>query len=197
MKTSLPTALLIDHDDSFTHNVRSWLSKKFDVTIINHKQLSHNQLNHKNIFEHNSTSEKFNLIVFSPGPKSPSDYPHSLKYLTDIADSQHVLGICLGLQIMTLASGGNVQTYSPPLHGKTSQLKSELKKINGLTIGRYHSMACTLPENKFNIIATSENLTMWVEHVTKKWLGFQFHPESFLTESPELYLDYVSEWISK
>ena len=33
-------ALLIDHDDSFTQNIRSWLSEKFDVTIVNHTQIS-------------------------------------------------------------------------------------------------------------------------------------------------------------
>ncbi len=178
------TALLIDHDDSFTQNVRSWLSEKFDVQILNHAKIS----------ERDQT-EKFDLIVFSPGPRSAQDYPQSLKFLLSLQPNQHVLGICLGMQMIAIVSGGSVHTYAPPLHGKTSALKSADKKINGLVVGRYHSMACELPLNQFNVIATSENIPMWVTLRTKTWMGIQFHPESFLTESAGLYLDYLVDWI--
>ncbi len=187
MRTLKPTALLIDHDDSFTHNVRMWLSARFDVEIIHHSK----------IFEINFNEKKYNLIVFSPGPRSAQDYPHCLKFLSQISDSQHVLGICLGMQMMSIVAGGSVETYSAPLHGKTSALESTSSEINGLNVARYHSMYCILPADNFFVIATSDQKSMWVKHVSKKWMGFQFHPESFMTEKPDLYLDAVCQWIAE
>lgn len=178
------TALLIDHDDSFTYNVKTWLSARFEVDVIHHLDLKI------------SESKKYDLIVFSPGPKSPTDYPHSLEKLLHIPFDQHVLGICLGLQMMTIAENGKVKTYSPPLHGKTSVLKSSVNAINGKKIARYHSMICEIPETEFKTIATADNYPMWVEHQTKRWMGFQFHPESFLTEDSELYLNALIDWVS-
>jgi anthranilate/para-aminobenzoate synthase component II len=178
------TALLIDHDDSFTYNVKTWLSACFLVDVVHHLD-----------FKRLSDSKKYDLIVFSPGPKSPTDYPHSLKTLLNTPISQPILGICLGLQMMTIAENGKVTTYSPPSHGKTSDLKSSVSTFHGKKVARYHSMICEIPETQFKIIAYADNYPMWVEHKTKRWIGFQFHPESFLTEDPDLYLQVLTEWV--
>lgn len=174
------SALLIDHDDSFTQNVRVWLSEKFEVTVVHHKNICNLDL-----------TKKYSLIVLSPGPRSAQDYPHSIKFLRELPPSQSVLGICLGLQFMALACDSTVKTYAPPKHGKTSKLISNIKTMNGLSVGRYHSMYCEL-NSDFEILATSENLTMMAQHKNKKWLGYQFHPESFLTENSKLFLNYVT-----
>ncbi len=180
------TALIIDHEDSFTYNVKAWLSARFDVDVVQH-------------MDFNKLSEplKYNLIVFSPGPNSPTDYPHSIKTLLNAPKDQPILGICLGMQLMTIAEHGKVRTYSPPLHGKTSALKSSVNSINGKKVARYHSMICEISETEFKTIATTDNFPMWVEHKTKRWMGFQFHPESFLTEDPDLYLIALIDWINK
>lgn len=185
MNTPKASAVLIDHDDSFTQNVRSWLSEQFNVQVIHH--LAVGEIN----------SDQIDLIVLSPGPKSPHDYPHSLKFLLSLPTNQPVVGICLGMQMMTIAGGGHVHTYAPPLHGKTSLLSSENKKFDHFRVARYHSMVCAELDSQFQVLATSETHPMWIQHKFKKWLGFQFHPESFLTQSPELYLDYISTWMQK
>ncbi len=176
-----PNALIIDHDDSFIWNIKFWLEPEFKVTVVNHTQIS--TLNMKD----------YDLIVLSPGPKSPTDYPASLELLSSL--TQPVLGICLGFQMMTVVSKGSVETYSPPKHGKTSLLKA-MKPFDQLSVGRYHSLHCK-PGNDFKILATSQddNCVMWSEHKTKKQLGFQFHPESFLTESADLYKKYILDWM--
>ena len=179
------TALLIDHDDSFTYNVKTWLSARFLVDVVHH-------MDFKNLAEH----KKYDLVVFFFFFKSPTDYPHSLKKLLNTPIDPSILGICLGLQMMTIAENGKVTTYSPPLHGKTSVLKSSVDAINGKKVARYHSMICQLPDATFETIATADNSPMWVEHKTKRWMGFQFHPESFLTEDPELYLNAIVDWVS-
>jgi anthranilate/para-aminobenzoate synthase component II len=178
------TALLIDHDDSFTYNVKAWLSARFLVDVAHHLDI-------KKI----SASKNYHLIVFSPGPKSPTDYPHSLQKLLNTNPDQHVLGICLGLQMMTIVENGEVTTYTPPLHGKTSALLSSAPALNGKKVARYHSMICQIPEKKFKVVASADGHAMWVQHKTKRWMGFQFHPESFLTEDPDLYLKALTDWV--
>lgn len=174
-------ALLIDHDDSFIWNIKFWLEPEFKVSVVHHAEISNIDL------------QNFDLIILSPGPKSPNDYPQSLELLSTL--TKPVLGICLGFQMMTIASNGSVETYTPPLHGKTSLLKSKAL-FDQLAVGRYHSLHCK-PGNDFTVLATSadDNCIMWSEHKTKKQLGFQFHPESFLTESADLYKKYILEWM--
>lgn len=177
------TALIIDHDDSFIWNIKFWLEPELQVSILNHRHLT--------------TFEKlnyFDLIILSPGPKAPMDYPASLNILNSV--DKPILGICLGFQMMILNSQGKVMTYSPPKHGKTSLLESS-HEFQGLKVGRYHSIHCQ-PSTDFKILATSQDdhCVMWGQHISKKQMGFQFHPESFLTENPELYKKYILNWMS-
>jgi anthranilate synthase/aminodeoxychorismate synthase-like glutamine amidotransferase len=176
-------ALLIDHDDSFTYNLRDWLRPGFsEVQVRNHLDLE---------VKPNADT----LVVLSPGPKSPNDYAHVKKFLKSLDSQQPVFGVCLGMQLMVDEENGKVFAYEPPLHGKISKLQSELSGFNGLQVARYHSLKCELPES-FRLLASSEEdrVPMWVEHKSNKWLGFQFHPESFMTEKSELYLNYLKHW---
>lgn len=167
-------ALLIDHDDSFTSNIKAWLKKSFEVTLISHRDLL-------------PADQHYDLLVISPGPKSPHDYPHTVQFLASLPPSQPVLGICLGMQIMNTCEGGTVQPYYPPVHGKTSRLVSILSELNDAVVARYHSLACEVNQN-FQILANANDLPMIIKHKNKNWLGYQFHPESFLTETPEVFL---------
>ena len=185
-------ALLIDHDDSFTYNLRDWLGPAFSVDVRNHRDLeaglSENNLN------------LYSVIVLSPGPKAPRDYPHVKKFIQGLASDRKVFGVCLGMQILCELDSGHVVTYTPPLHGKKSKIKttdSAIEKFNGLSVARYHSLQCELaPNSGFKILATTEgdNKPMWLQHRYKKQLAFQFHPESFLTEEPNLFLQYLNDW---
>lgn len=174
-------AIIIDHHDSFTWNIKNWLSQSFDVQIIDCADL--------NV----QTSLKADLIVLSPGPKSPNDYPETLNYLKSLPVNQRILGICLGMQMMTVVSGGAVRPYSPPLHGKSSTLSSPNEKINHLKVARYHSLMCSVSDSYQTIAETENNIPMIIKHKEKNWLGYQFHPESFLTAKNEVFLDFIFE----
>lgn len=174
-------AVLIDHQDSFTWNIFAWLSSRCEVSIINHTEILNIKIN------------DFDLIVISPGPKSPSDYPLTQKFIKSLDKGKAVLGICLGMQFMIASENGVILPYSPPLHGKTSHLQSSVKQLNSLKIARYHSLECKIDETKFELIAMSDQIPMIIKHKQKKWLGFQFHPESFLTENAEVILNYLNE----
>lgn len=183
------TALLIDHDDSFTYNLQHWLAPACtEITIVNHRDLQ------KNMFA--------NLVVLSPGPKNPSDYPHVLDFINNLSPRAAVYGVCLGLQMLVSLSGGKIAPYTPPLHGKKSKLEIKnnfYSSLQNSKVARYHSLYCAeYNEKQFEIISSAQEdkIPMWLKHREKKWMGVQFHPESFLTQRPELHLKALTDWLS-
>jgi anthranilate/para-aminobenzoate synthase component II len=187
LKTPLkPKIVLVDHDDSFTQNLKWWLLPSFSVELVDYQQL--------NGF---APTSEIKLVVLSAGPKSPSDYKLTLNWLKKNS-SIPTLGICLGFQIMTLAENGRVEKYSPVQHGKSCSLKfTDVSRI-GFSVARYHSLEC-LCSTDFNVIAQSEfdHKIMWAEHKSKPWIGWQFHPESFLTDDRDFLMAYLLTWINK
>lgn len=186
-------AALIDHDDSFTQNLRHWLKPLFaQIDVISHQDFFDSERALK--------LGLYDVVVLSPGPKNPSDYPQTLEWLRNTSKDVAVFGVCLGLQMMVCSQGGLVETYSAPLHGKKSKLqilKKEFSKLDQCEVARYHSLFCK-ESIGFETLAIAEDdkIPMWLKHSTKKWLGVQFHPESFLTENPEQHLIYLKEWLN-
>ena len=99
---------------------------------------------------------------------------------------------------MTLAENGRVEKYQPVQHGKTSQLVFTNHSTRGFHVARYHSLEC-IPPSEFKIVALSENdkKIMWAEHQSKPWLGWQFHPESFLTDDQDFLMTYLLKWLDQ
>ena len=199
-------AYLIDHDDSFTQNIRAWLSPYFTVELIHHEQLKDEAFISEILqsFDRKDIQFRNKFFVLSPGPKSPQDYPHSLSFLKKLKNQNAtipILGICLGMQLMTIVEGSEVLTYAPPLHGKTSALEvldfnvEDSKKLHCLQVARYHSLYCQVGDN-FKIIASSDKKPMIIAHRTYPWLGLQFHPESFLTEKSDIHLAFLKNWLN-
>lgn len=168
-------AALIDHHDSFTWNIKAWLSTSFDVFVFDYNDITDLDIT------------KYDLLVISPGPKTPADYSKTLQFLKQLPNSKPVLGICLGMQMMNVVENGKVAAYSPPVHGKTSVLHGLFQDS---VVARYHSLKCEMSD-QFETLATSNEIPMMIQHKTKKWIGFQFHPESFLTVEPEKYIRYI------
>ena len=133
----------------------------------------------------------------SPGPLHPKNYPHVKAFVQSLPPETFVYGVCLGLQLLVESEGGLVESYTPPLHGKKSKLKSKLA-VNGLSVARYHSLKC-VPGDDFEILALSEDdgLPMWLRHKSKNWMGVQFHPESFLTSDAAVHLQQVKLWMCR
>ena len=77
---------IIDHQDSFTHNVVHQFSNFDNVECENF-----NKINQKKL-------ENADVIVFSPGPGSPKDYPMSTKIYNKYKKKKKIIGICLGFQ---------------------------------------------------------------------------------------------------
>ena len=75
---------IIDHKDSFTHNVVHQFENFDKVECDNFNEINEIKL------------KKSNVIVFSPGPGSPSNYPISSRIYKEFKGKKKIIGICLG-----------------------------------------------------------------------------------------------------
>ena len=86
---------VIDHNDSFTHNVVHQFSLFDKVHCDNY-----NQLNKKKL-------EEASVIIFSPGPGKPKNYPLTSKFTNNIKEKK-IIGICLGFQQILFCEGAKI-----------------------------------------------------------------------------------------
>lgn len=184
--------LLIDHEDSFTCNIKSWLEVDpgVHVTILDWKNHTLNC----------SFCETFDGIFFSPGPGHPADYESSRQLMTALPENLPITGICLGMQMMICEDGGKVSQVKPA-HGIASPLISGnhplFSGIHSAMVGRYHSLAVTDMTPNYRILATvEEGCPMAVESHSRKSCGFQFHPESFLTTCGHTLRTNLLKWLT-
>jgi anthranilate synthase len=133
---------------------------------------------------------KPDLVVLSPGPGMPSDFDCKATIARSRERGLPIFGVCLGLQALTEAYGGELRQLAIPMHGKASRIKvlKPGKVFSGLgkeiTVGRYHSIfadPARLPKD-FSVTAqTSDGIIMAIEHRSEPVAAVQFHPESIMT----------------
>ena len=179
---------VIDHKDSFTHNVVHQLSLFDKVECDDFSKINKSKLN------------KATTIVFSPGPGSPKDYPLSSKIYNQFKGKKRIIGICLGFQQILFSEGANIVEQSKIYHGfqspvKVISKKSIFNKNKIFKVGRYHSLKLKEPFLAKNFEITMRckisNVVMAVENKIDQIYGFQFHPESFLTENGNLLIKKI------
>ena len=72
---------------------------------------------------------------------------------------------------------------------------SLFKKNQNFNVGRYHSLKLKEPFSAKNFEITMRcaisNIAMAIENNNEKVYGFQFHPESFLTENGNLLIKKI------
>ncbi len=130
-------------------------------------------------------------IVLSPGPGRPEEHPACAEA---IASGRPVFGVCLGMQALALAFGGEVVHARAIVHGRTSPIHH---LGEGCFVGlpspfrgtRYHSLAvrrATLPACLLVTAWTDDGEIMGLKHRTLPLEGVQFHPEAVRTEQGQL-----------
>ena len=77
---------IVDHKDSFSHNVAHQFSQFDDVELSDYNEINDKKINQAKV------------IVFSPGPGSPKDYPISSNLYKKFKKKKKIIGICLGFQ---------------------------------------------------------------------------------------------------
>ena len=130
-----------------------------------------------------------NLVLLSPGPGRPADFgvPQVARRAAELGIS--VFGVCLGLQGIVEAWGGELGVLPYPMHGKPSWIRHSGQGVfaglpERVKVGRYHSLYAIrekLPE-ALEITAESEDgVIMGVRHRELPVEAVQFHPESLLS----------------
>jgi anthranilate synthase component II len=174
---------LLDNYDSFTYNVVQLLARiGADVTVARNDQVTVDEVQ----------ALEPEAIVISPGPSRPESAGISVELVRRLGPSVPTLGICLGHQAIGVAYGAEVIRVQP-VHGKASPVHhAGIGSFDGLPspfdAARYHSLAVSsagLP-SELEVTAWAEDgVIMALRHRTDPVEGFQFHPESILTDDGE------------
>ena len=178
--------VVVDNYDSFTYNLVQRMGEidaSVDVRVIRNDELSIAELQQL-------APER---IIISPGPCTPSEAGISVDVVRSFIGQVPVLGVCLGHQSIGQALGGKIVRAPQLMHGKTDAISHDNQGLfaglpSPFTATRYHSLVIapeTLPEELVVSAWTDtggERQIMGVRHRQHKLEGWQFHPESFLTQ---------------
>ena len=108
--------LLIDHYDSFVHNLARYLNRLGQQTsVIRFDEIELEQV-------HASAPD---AIVLSPGPCTPQEAQPSMELIRRFKGDVPILGVCLGHQCIVAALGGEVVTAAQPMHGRVSEVSHD------------------------------------------------------------------------
>ena len=174
---------LLDNYDSFTYNLVQLLGRiGADVTVARNDAVTVDEVE----------ALHADAIVISPGPSRPENAGISVELVRSLGPSVPLLGVCLGHQAIGVAYGAEVIRV-PPVHGKASPVHhAGIGSFEGLAspfdAARYHSLAVSrerLPEELEVTAWSPDGVVMGIRHRTHPVEGFQFHPESILTDDGE------------
>jgi len=145
------------------------------------------------------------LVFVSPGPGTPTEFGVPALVEECVRRGLPTLGVCLGLQGIVQAFGGELGVLPYPMHGKSSLVRCTPEGIlDGFPAefiaGRYHSLYAVpekLPEC-FRVMArTEDGVIMAIEHRELPLAAVQFHPESILTLKDDLGLRLIAQVIGQ
>lgn len=171
--------LLIDNDDCFIHTLANYARQAGAEVVTYRAGVPFDVLDRIHP----------DLILISPGPGRPADFgvPALVKHAA--AAGIPVFGVCLGLQGVVEAFGGDLGVLPYPVHGKPSLVRHHGAGVfeglpEQIEVGRYHSLYAIperLPDCLEVTAQSDDGVIMGVRHRTLPIEAVQFHPESILT----------------
>ena len=192
VKSNKVKVLLIDYEDSFVHTLANYIRQTgATVTTLRH-----------GFAESVLDEEDPDLVVLSPGPGRPHDFGVPDTVQACVRRQLPIFGVCLGLQGIVEAFGGELGVLDYPQHGKSSRIfvtDQNSGTFQGLPesfeVGRYHSLFA-LPQklpSELKVTAISDDdVIMGIEHQTLPIAAVQFHPESIMSLAGEVGLAIIA-----
>ncbi len=182
--------LLVDNYDSFTFNLVDYFHQLSCQVAVKRNDEPLSEL----------CSDRYDGVVFSPGPESPSKANNLLPTVEYYLGKKPTLGICLGHQAIAQVLGADLIHAEYPMHGKISQIRAQEGALfeglpNELEVVRYHSLVNDrLPDAIKPVAYSSTGELMAFDTDTKLMAhGLQFHPEAILTQYG---LDMLRNWLT-
>jgi para-aminobenzoate synthetase component 2 len=180
--------LVIDNYDSFVFNLSRYVEELGKEALV----VRNDKITIDEIYRLQPTH-----IIISPGPCGPEDAGISIKTVKEFYGKIPILGICLGHQVIGHVFGGQVIKAKKPMHGKSCFIHHNSTGIfnnipSPISVGRYHSLIVSEKNLSTDINVTSrspEGEIMSFGNNKLKIFGFQFHPESVLTEHGHLLIN--------
>jgi anthranilate synthase len=171
--------LLVDNDDCFIHTLANY-ARQTGAEVVTYRAGFPPEV---------MAQVAPDLILISPGPGRPADFgvPDVVKNAVRLGIP--VFGVCLGLQGIVEAFGGELGVLDYPMHGKPSTVRNRgIGIFAGLPaefeVGRYHSLFArreTFPACLEITAETEDGVIMGIRHRELPIEAVQFHPESILT----------------
>lgn len=171
--------LLVDNDDCFIHTLANY-ARQTGAEVVTYRAGFPPEL---------IEQVRPSLILISPGPGRPADFNVPGVVKTAVRLGVPVFGVCLGLQGIVEAFGGELGVLDYPMHGKPSTVRHRgIGIFEGLPeefqVGRYHSLFArreALPACLEITAESTDGVIMGVRHRDMPIEAVQFHPESLLT----------------
>jgi len=176
--------LILDNYDSFVWNIADYIGKLGAEPLV----VRSTRIALEKVWE--MEPER---IVLSPGPGHPSERRFtgiSADVVREVSREVPTLGVCMGMQLIAYALGGEVARAKRVLHGKTSKVLHDSAGlfrglVNPLVVGRYHSLAVVEQKLPMELEVCARDVedgeVMAIRHRSWPLAGVQFHPESILT----------------
>ena len=180
----------IDNYDSFSYMLVDYLKQlSVQPTVMRNDAWTIEQLKDANPA----------AIIISPGPETPQKSGIVMEAIDTFYQRIPILGICLGHQALGTYFGAELVRCESPVHGKTATVHHNTTAVfagipNPFTVMRYHSLTLeNLPASLTASAHTTDGVVMALQHRSLPLTGFQFHPESILTDTG---LRLLQNWVS-
>ena len=187
--------LLVDNDDCFIHTLSNY-ARQAGAEVVTYRAGIPPEL---------IARIAPNMVLISPGPGRPADFgvPNLVRFLAQ--SGIPMFGVCLGLQGIVEAFGGELGVLDYPMHGKPSVVfHHNLGVFEGLPerfkVGRYHSLFArkeTFPACLEVTAESEDGVIMGLRHRELPIEAVQFHPESILTLVGNCGLRLIENMISQ
>jgi anthranilate synthase len=185
--------LLVDNDDCFIHTLANY-ARQTGAEVVTYRAGFPLELIER---------VQPDLILISPGPGRPSDFGVPALVRHAASRGVPVFGVCLGLQGIVEAFGGELGVLDYPMHGKPSVVSHQNAGVfegipSEIKVGRYHSLYAIpekLPQELEVTAMSDDGIIMGVRHRELPIEAVQFHPESLLTLEGEAGLKIIENMV--